>query len=79
MKDLDVLIIDPQEVIFEGKAKNVILPGEMGVFEILPRHKKIISRLLTGTISIDDKSFDIKRGLVTFADGKVTILVEEMV
>jgi len=40
---LDVVILSPQQIIFEGRARSVILPGEEGFFEITPLHKRIIA------------------------------------
>jgi len=74
---LDVSLLSPQEVIFEGKAKTIILPGEQGVFELLPFHKRILSRLISGILFIDEKSFPIRRGLVKVNQNRVTIIVEE--
>jgi len=75
---LDVFIINPQEILFEGKARSVILPGEYGVFEILPYHKEFMSRLLTGAITVDDKSYFIKRGIAKVDRNKVTIVIENL-
>lgn len=74
---LDVTVLNPKEVIFEGKAKSVVLPGEEGVFEILPFHKRILSRLLSGIVLVDEKNFSIKRGVVKVNQDKVTIIVEQ--
>jgi F0F1-type ATP synthase epsilon subunit len=74
---LEVFVLSPKEVIFEGKAKNVILPGEQGVFELLPFHKRILSRLISGRLFIDEQSFSIKRGIVKVNQNRVTIIVEE--
>jgi len=74
---IDVFAITPREVIFEGKAKSVIVPGEEGVFEILPFHKPILSRLVSGKVFIDEQSLSIRRGIVRFNQNKATIIVEE--
>jgi len=74
---LDVTVLNPIEVIFEGKAKSIVLPGEEGVFEVLPFHKRILSRLISGRLFIDEQSFPIKRGIVKVNQNKVTIIVEE--
>ncbi len=74
---LDVTVLSPQEVIFEGKAKSVILPGEEGVFEVLPFHKRILSRLISGRLFIDEQGFPIRRGIVKVNQNEVTIIVEE--
>ena len=74
---LDVSILSPKEVIFEGKAKSVILPGEQGVFEILPFHKRLLSRLISGTLIIDENRFSIVRGIVKVSQNRVTVIIEE--
>lgn len=74
---LDISLLTPNRVIFKGKAKSVIVPGEQGVFEILPFHKRILSRLLTGILDIDGERFSIKRGIAKVDQNKVTIIVEE--
>lgn len=77
MLPLDVTILAPQTVIFEGKAQSVIVPGEYGQFEIQPFHKRIISRLISGIMTVDGESFPIKRGVVKVNQNKVTIIIEE--
>ncbi len=73
---LDVCVLNPKEIIFEGKAKSVVVPGEEGVFEILPFHKRILSRLLSGVVLIDEKNFPINRGIIKVNRDRVTIIVE---
>ena len=74
---LDVCVLSPQEVIFEGKAKSVVVPGEEGVFEVLVFHKRILSRLFAGTMFIDEQSISIRRGIIKVDQNRVTIIVEE--
>jgi F0F1-type ATP synthase epsilon subunit len=76
METLDVSLLSPKEVIFEGKAKSIILPGDQGVFEILPFHKRLLSRLISGTLLIDGKSLSIRRGVVKVNQNKVVIIIE---
>lgn len=74
---LDVLVLSPQTVIFEGKAQSVILPGEQGMFEILPYHKPIVSRLVSGAVRVDSQEFSIRRGVVKVNRNAVTVIIEE--
>ena len=74
---LNVLILNPMKVIFEGKAKSVILPGEQGVFEILPFHKRILSRLVGGKIILDQQAIPIRRGIAKANQNMVTIILED--
>jgi len=74
---LDVSVFTLQKILFEGKAKGVILPGETGTFEVLSFHKPCLSRLVSGPLDIDGRRFIIRRGIVKVALNKVTIIVEE--
>ncbi len=76
MAALDVKIISPQEILFEGQAQCVILPGEYGVFEVCPFHRPVISRLLPGQVLIDGKPVAIKRGIVKVLHDTLTAIVE---
>ena len=73
---LDVCVLNPKEIIFEGKAGRVLLPGEQGVFEILPFHKPLISLLVSGSVVVDTRDISIKRGIVKVDSNKVTAIVE---
>lgn len=74
---LEVTVLSPREVIFQGKAKSVILPGEEGVFEVLPFHKRILSRLISGRLFVDEQNFLVKRGIAKVNQNKVTVIIEE--
>lgn len=74
---LDVYVINPRGVVFEGKAKSVIVPGEQGVFEVAVFHRPILSRLLFGTVFVDNQSFPIRRGVIKVSKNKVAIITEE--
>lgn len=43
-------IISPADIVFEGKADSVTLPGAQGSFTVLPRHAALISTLVKGDI-----------------------------
>lgn len=73
---LDVIIISPGRVIFEGKADSVILPGEAGVFEVLLYHRPLLSRLISGELFVDGSSLSILRGVVKVESDAVTAIVE---
>jgi len=76
---IEVSVVTPQEIIFEGKARSVILPGERGVLEVLSCHKSLISRLVSGVLSIDGKNLLIQRGFVKVVRNKVTAIVEKAI
>jgi len=74
---LEVSLLTPKEVIFEGNARSIIVPGEEGVFEVQPFHKQILSRLISGVLFIDEQSFSVQRGIINVNQNKVTIIIEE--
>jgi F-type H+-transporting ATPase subunit epsilon len=74
---LNVSVLDTNRIIFEGQASRVIVPGEEGTFEVLPFHKRIMSRLITGPVLVDEQSFPIRRGVIKADQNTVTIICEE--
>ena len=75
---LDVSVLSTRKIFFEGKAKSLTLPGESGFFEILPFHKPILSRLISGVMYVDEKKISIRRGIVQCHLNKITVIIEEM-
>lgn len=73
---LNVTILTASEVLFEGEASRVILPGEQGTFEIGFFHKTLVSRLLSGIAVVDDRTFPIKHGVVKVKNDQVIAMVE---
>ncbi len=74
---LNVLIAEPERgLLFQGTAQALSFPGEQGVFEVLPLHRPLVSRLLSGVVSVDGRVFSIVRGIVRVADDIVTAVVE---
>ena len=73
---LDVIIVTPDGILFQGKADTIIFPGEKGVFEVLPHHKPLMSRLLRGDVLIDSRSIPIERGVVKVGLNTITAIVE---
>jgi len=75
---MKVLILNPKHVVFEGEAKNVFLPGDIGEFELMDYHVPIVSLLRPGKVIIDwEKVIPIKKGMVKFDNTECVILVEE--
>jgi F-type H+-transporting ATPase subunit epsilon len=73
-------IISAQEVMFEGEAESVTLPGELGSFTVLKNHASLISVLVPGKITFrtddsSEQSFDIKGGLADVDNNIVSICI----
>lgn len=54
-------IISAEKILFEGEASSVTLPGENGLFTVLPRHASLVSTLTAGTIryKLDGTEHDV--------------------
>lgn len=75
--NIEVLIFTPERVVYEGPAQSLILPGENGVFEVLPYHKRLLSRLIRGRMILDGRHLAIKRGVAKVGLNQVVVIVEE--
>ena len=76
-----VEILTLEEVLFSKEAKSVVVPGEIGTFEMLDNHAPIISILKKGAIKITDTnnqktSIELNGGSIEMSNNKVTILAD---
>ncbi|HQP10519.1 MAG TPA: hypothetical protein PKV41_03975 [Candidatus Omnitrophota bacterium] len=74
---LNVTIMSTIKIMFKGQAESVILPGDTGVFEVMSYHKRMMSRLLRGSIDVDGKEFPIARGIAKVDQNHLLAVVEE--
>ncbi len=74
---LEIVIMSPQHLLFQGSGQHVTLPGEQGVFEVGAYHRPLMSRLLPGLIVVDDQIFPIQRGVVKIEHDTVTAIVDD--
>ena len=77
---LDLKIVSPERIEFEGQVESVLVPGTMGQFEILTNHAPIISSLGVGEVTYaaaDGKhTITIAGGFVEVQKNKVSLCVE---
>lgn len=73
-------IVSPEKILFAGEVENVLVPGEVGEFEILINHAPIISTLVEGrvvyTINSEKKTIMVKGGFVEVKKNVVSLCVE---
>ncbi|MGE5308173.1 MAG: hypothetical protein ACM3OC_03735 [Deltaproteobacteria bacterium] len=76
---IDTVIYTPEKVLFEGKVRSLVFPGEQGIFEVLSYHKPMVTRLIGGTIVVNDgeKVFPIRCGIMGLSRNKASVVVEE--
>lgn len=73
-------IISAQEVLFEGEASAVTLPGLVGRFTVLKNHAPLISVLVKGIVRYVDEAqqehtIEIKGGLADVDNNVVSVCV----
>lgn len=75
---IQLKVLNPKRVVYEGTAESIFLPGDKGEFEILAHHAPIVSLLRSGDIVVDWKDrIPIKKGMVKCLNNECVILVEE--
>ena len=77
---LQLKIVSPEKVEYDGAVERILVPGTMGQFEILNDHAPIISTLQKGTVEYVNKggksSLEIQGGFVEVQKNQVSLCVE---
>ena len=76
---MKIKILSPEKQLYAAEVNRVVVPGEMGQFEVLEHHAPIISTLVKGTIYCDgaeDYTVDIHSGFIEVANNVLNICVE---
>ena len=77
---LQLKIVSPEKVEYDGAAERILVPGTMGQFEILNDHAPIMSTLQKGTVEYVNKegktSLEIQGGFVEVQKNQVSLCVE---
>ena len=77
---LQLRIVSPEKVEYDGVVESVLVPGTAGQFEILNDHAPIISTLQKGAVEYDTKegkvSLNILGGFVEVQKNVVSLCVE---
>ncbi len=77
---MKVDLVSPEEILWEGEASFVAVPGEQGEIGILPGRQPVLATLKKGTVRItatggEELRFDIESGFVS-VDGDIEIVVD---
>ena len=77
---LQLKIVSPEKIEFEGQVDSILVPGTKGQFEILNDHAPIISTLTKGFVEYGTKDgkarLDILGGFVEVQKNVVSLCVE---
>ncbi|MBM4172700.1 MAG: ATP synthase F1 subunit epsilon [Ignavibacteria bacterium] len=79
MKELNVEIITPSKVAFQGQVKSISIPGTVGNFQVLYNHAPLLSSFEIGRIKIVDineleTEFSTSGGTVEVMTNKILVL-----
>ncbi|MBT2619312.1 MULTISPECIES: FoF1 ATP synthase subunit delta/epsilon [Chryseobacterium] len=55
---MNIKILTPEHVVFEGEVTSVLLPGKNGEFHIMKNHAGIVSSLINGKVKLYVNSID---------------------
>ena len=75
-------IITPDSLVFDGEIEELVAPGELGEFGVLPGHVPFLSALFPGRLrfraegSSDGTVFIIHGGLADVKDDTVSVLTD---
>ena len=75
---MEVQIISPDKMLFNGEATLVVVPCTDGQIGILNNHAPLVSSLVKGVVKVQNEGkeefYDIPGGVVEVSSNKVTIL-----
>lgn len=78
--ELTISVISPEEILFEGPADYVVLPGSNGNFAVHSGHVNLVSELTPGLLSVvsgsESREYIIDGGFVEVKQNVVSALVE---
>ena len=49
---MNIKILTPEHVVFEGDVESILLPGKSGEFQIFKNHAAIVSALVGGKVKV---------------------------
>lgn len=78
---MQLKIVSPEKILFVGEVGSVVVPGSIGMFEILKNHAPIISSLEKGVVTYkpagtEATSLEIQGGFVEVQKNEVRLCVE---
>ena len=78
--NIRLLVLTPQNTLFEGSVEKVELPGDKGRFMVLYNHAPVISSLSEGyvvyTSERSESRIQIQMGFVRISDNEVVVCAE---
>lgn len=80
IKELHLMIVSPEHILFDGKVEAVTLPGSRGAFMVLPGHAPVVSTLGKGIVRYrlknQEEEITVKGGFVEVNNDEMSVCVE---
>ncbi|WP_291777029.1 ATP synthase F1 subunit epsilon [Cecembia sp.] len=80
---MQLTIITPDQMVFQGEVSEATFPGVNGSFQVLKNHAALVSALAKGYVSYTtgkvQKSHVIEGGVVEVNDNKIVLLAEKVI
>ena len=81
MASLDVRVVSPQKIVFEGEASGLVAPAWDGQVGVLPGHAPLLALLGVGELTVErpgggSDGFHVAGGVLKVERDKVTVLTE---
>ena len=73
MKELHLVIVSPERIVFDGTISSIQLPGEAGRFQVLHNHAPLISTLVEGDVK---QTLHIASGFADVNNNEISVCVE---
>lgn len=79
-QDFSLIIVTPDEILLETKAKKVMVPGTAQELAILPDHTPLYAEVKKGTIVVTmtngrEKTIPVENGIMRVKLNKVSIIL----
>lgn len=82
MAEIHLQVITPVKLVVDDTVDEVVAPGEVGEFGVLPGHVPFITTLATGELKYRkgavEKKLIVEGGLAEVRDDKVTVLTDRV-
>ncbi len=78
---LDVRVVSPEKIVFQGEAAALVVPAWDGKMGILPGHAPFLGLLGAGEVSVESsdggsRAFHVAGGVLKVEKNEVTVLTE---
>ena len=82
-KSIELSVVSPEKVVYQGQARSLVAPAWDGQVGILPGHAPLLTLLASGALSIEPESgarreFQVSGGVMKDESNTVTVLAERV-